>query len=118
MARYIALGDAPTLSLYVASPNWNQLMARGDLIKKLFASYGRDSDFRAVAELIVAEEEKKGNTVLARALRKQLEAAASRQNERASQLGPRPPGEMPKGLAPLIPFPDAAADFVERIEPR
>lgn len=79
-------------------------MARGDLMKKLFASQGRDEEFRAVAEQIINEEEKKNNRVLAQSLRRSLEAAAPRQSR-------------PKGLAPLIPFPKAAGDFVERIEP-
>ena len=80
-------------------------MARGELMKKLLASYGRDDEFRAVAEQIINEEEKKNNRVLARSLRKTLEAGPS-----------RPSG--PKALAPLIPFPEAAADFIERIEPQ
>lgn len=80
-------------------------MARGELMKKLLASYGRDDEFRAVAEQIIDEEEKKNNRVLARSLRKTLDAGPSR------QAGPR-------ALAPLIPFPEAAADFIERIEPR
>lgn len=80
-------------------------MARGELMKKLLASYGRDEEFRAVAEQIISEEEKKNNRVLARSLRKTLEARAS-----------RPVG--PKALAPLIPFPEAAGDFVELIEPQ
>jgi hypothetical protein len=73
-------------------------------MKKLLASYGRDDEFRAVAEQIIDEEEKKNNRVLARSLRKTLATSPS-----------RPTG--PKALAPLIPFPDAAADFVERVEP-
>ena len=80
-------------------------MARGELMKKLLASYGRDDEFRAVAEQIIDEEEKKNNRVLARSLRKTLEGSRG-----------RPTG--PKALAPLLPFPDAAADFVERVEPR
>ncbi|WP_245439173.1 hypothetical protein [Bradyrhizobium sp. SK17] len=74
-------------------------------MKKLLASYGRDDEFRAVAEQIIGEEEKKNNRVLARSLRKTLEAGPS-----------RPSG--PKALAPLLPFPEAAADFIERIEPQ
>lgn len=80
-------------------------MARGELLKKLLGSYGRDEEFRAVAEQIIDEEEKKNNRVLAKSLRQTLNA------------GPRR-SSVAKGLAPLIPFPDAAADFVERIEPR
>src|SRR4051812_2899833 len=79
-------------------------MARGELMKKLLASYGRDDEFRAVAEQIIDEEERKNNRVLARSLRKTLEASPS-----------RPP--RPKALAPLIPFPEAAGDFVELVEP-
>ena len=83
-------------------------MARGELMKKLLASYGRDEEFRAVAEQIILEEEQKNNRVLARSLRKTLEAAPA---------VPEGPGRSPKGLAPLIPFPDAASDFVEKVEP-
>lgn len=79
-------------------------MARGELMKKLLASYGRDDEFRAVAEQIILEEEQKNNRVLARSLRKTLDNAQSTPAR-------------PKALAPLIPFPDAASDFVERIEP-
>ncbi|KRA67033.1 AAA family ATPase [Caulobacter sp. Root656] len=79
-------------------------MARGELMKKLLASYGRDEEFRAVAEQIIGEEEKKNNLVLARSLRRTLDAAPS-----------RPP--KPRGLAPLIPFPEAAGDFIELVEP-
>lgn len=83
----------------------DDLMARGELMKKLLASYGRDEEFRAVAEQIIDEEEKKNNRVLAKSLRRTLEAGPSRPSA-------------PKALAPLIPFPEAAADFVERVEPR
>jgi len=79
-------------------------MARGELMKKLLASYGRDEEFRAVAEQIITEEEKKNNRVLARTLRKTLEAAPSQPSR-------------PKALAPLIPFPEAAGDFIEAVEP-
>lgn len=79
-------------------------MARGELMKKLLASYGREEEFRAVAEQIIDEEEKKNNRVLARSLRKSLEAAPSR-------------SVRPKALAPLIPFPEAASDFIEPVEP-
>jgi SpoVK/Ycf46/Vps4 family AAA+-type ATPase len=78
-------------------------MARGELMKKLLASYGRDEEFRAVAEQIIVEEEKKNNVVLARSLRKSLDLRA---------VSPRP-----KGLAPLIPFPEAASEFIELVEP-
>lgn len=78
-------------------------MARGELMKKLLASYGRDEEFRAIAEQIIDEEEKKNNTVLARSLRKTLD----------NPLRP----ERPKALAPIIPFPEAAGDFIELVEP-
>ncbi|MGE3779628.1 MAG: AAA family ATPase, partial [Pirellulaceae bacterium] len=74
------------------------------LMKKLLASYGRDEEFRAVAEQIIDEEERKNNRVLASSLRKTLEAGPS-----------RPP--RPKALAPLIPFPEVAGEFVELVEP-
>lgn len=53
-------------------------MARGELMKKLLASYGRDDEFRAVAEQIILEEEQKNNRVLARSLRQTLDHASNR----------------------------------------
>ncbi|QQS10770.1 MAG: ATP-binding protein [Rhodospirillales bacterium] len=79
-------------------------MARGELMKKLLVSYGRDEEFRAVAEQIISEEERKNNRALARSLRKALDSATT--NPSAGRT-----------LAPLIPFPDATSNFVERIEP-
>jgi SpoVK/Ycf46/Vps4 family AAA+-type ATPase len=79
-------------------------MARGELMKRLLASYGQDDEFRAVAEQIILEEEQKNNRVLARSLRRTLENAPAK---------PKPM----LGLAPLLPFPDGASDFVERVEP-
>lgn len=79
-------------------------MARGELMKKLLASYGRDDEFRAVAEQIITEEEKKNNNVLARSLRRSLDAGPSSATR-------------PKALASLIPFPEAAGDFIELVEP-
>lgn len=82
-----------------------EIMARGELMKKLLASYGRDEEFRAVAEQIISEEEKKNNLALARTLRRTLETR---------DFATKPSG---KTLAPLIPFPDAANDFIDRVEP-
>lgn len=79
-------------------------MARGELLKKLLASYGRDEEFRAVAEQIILEEEQKNNRVLARSLRRSLSDTADKQRE-------------PRALTPLFPLTDAANEFVERIEP-
>jgi SpoVK/Ycf46/Vps4 family AAA+-type ATPase len=79
-------------------------MARGELMKQLLASYGRDEEFRAVAEQIILEEEQKNNRVLARSLRRTLDNAANRSSQ-------------PKALAPLFSSPDAAHDFVERLAP-
>jgi SpoVK/Ycf46/Vps4 family AAA+-type ATPase len=80
-------------------------MARGELMKKLITSYGRDDTFRAVAEQIIGEEERKGNRVLASSLRKSLD----RLGEDAL---PRAPASK------LLPFPDEARDFIQRVEPR
>lgn len=82
-----------------------QTMARAELMKKLVASYGRDDEFRSVVEQIIQEEEKKNNRVLAKSLRQTLEGSPGKAGA-------------PKALAPLFPFPEAAADFVERIEVR
>jgi SpoVK/Ycf46/Vps4 family AAA+-type ATPase len=79
-------------------------MPRGELMKKLLASYGQDDEFRAVAEELIREEEKKNNTVLAKSLRKSLG------NEKAK-------ASPPSRLSPLLPFPDAATDYVERVQP-
>lgn len=79
-------------------------MARGELIKKLLASYGHEEDFRAVVEQIVSEEEKKNNRVLARSLRKTLDNIGAVK---------RPTGQ----LSRLIQFPDEARDFIQRVEP-
>jgi SpoVK/Ycf46/Vps4 family AAA+-type ATPase len=71
-------------------------MARGELVKKLFASFGRDDEVRAVALQIIDEEEKKNNKVLARSLRLSLEASSS-PRPRPSRLQPIPAA---KGAAP------------------
>ena len=79
-------------------------MARGELMKKLLANYGQEDEFRAIVEQIISEEEKKNNRVLARSLRKTLE-----------NLGSRPHRN---GLSRLVPFPDEARDFIQRVEPK
>ncbi|MBK8907785.1 MAG: ATP-binding protein [Rhodospirillales bacterium] len=79
-------------------------MARGELMKKLLLSYGRDDEFRTVVEQIIDEEEQKNNRVLARSLRKALEGVAARPQS--------------KGLTRLISFPDDANEFIQRVEPR
>ncbi len=79
-------------------------MARGDLMKKLIASYGRDDVFRTVVEQIIGEEERKNNRILARSLRKSLDQIG--ESARVA-----PPSK-------LLPFPDEARDFIERIEPQ
>jgi hypothetical protein len=80
-------------------------MARGELMKRLLASYGREDEFRSVAEEIIREEEQKDNRVLARSLRRTLESTRSG-------------APATRSLAPLLPFPDGASEFVERLEPR
>lgn len=80
-------------------------MARGELMKKLITSYGRDDRFRSVVEQIIGEEEGKGNRVLAGSLRKSLD----RLGEDGSRSAP---------ASKLLPFPDEARDFIQRVEPR
>src|SRR5688572_14658377 len=80
-------------------------MPRGELMKKLLASYGRDDEFRAIAEEMIREEEQKNNTVLAKSLRKSLGNGSSKQ-------------AAPSRLRSLLPFPDEANDFVERVQPK
>ncbi len=72
-------------------------------MKKLLASFGHEDEFRAVAEQIIGEEERKKNRVLANTLRKTLENIGQTTS--------------PKSLAPLLPFPDEAAEFIQRVEP-
>lgn len=79
-------------------------MARGELVKKLLASYGHEEDFRAVVEQIISEEEKKNNRVLARSLRKTLNNIVATK-PRSGQL------------SRLVPFPDEANEFIQRMEP-
>ena len=78
-------------------------MARGELLKNLLLSYGRDEEFRQVVEQIIVEEEKKNNRIVAKGLRKALDNLGGRSRS--------------KGLSPLIPFPDEAGEFIHRIEP-
>lgn len=80
-------------------------MARGELMKKLITSYGRDDKFRTVVEQIIGEEERKGNRVLAGSLRKSLDHLG----EGATQTAP---------ATKLLPFPDEARDFIQRVEPK
>lgn len=79
-------------------------MARGELMKKLLINYGRDDEFRTVVEQIIAEEEKKNNKVLARGLRKALDGIST--------------PTAPKEFNRLVPFPDDANEFIQRVEPR
>lgn len=79
-------------------------MARGELMKKLISSYGRDEAFRSVVEQIIGEEERKNNRVLARSLRTSLD-----------HLGE---GAKSGAMARLLPFPDEAGDFIRRVEPQ
>jgi hypothetical protein len=40
-------------------------MARGELMKRLLASYGREDELRSVAEEIIREEEQKNRRTIA-----------------------------------------------------
>ncbi|KGJ01724.1 ATPase family associated with various cellular activities (AAA) [Paracoccus halophilus] len=79
-------------------------MARGELVKKLLASYGHEEEFRAVVEQIISEEEKKNNRVLASSLRKTLDNIGTAARSAT-------------GLSRLVPFPDEANDFIQRMVP-
>lgn len=81
-------------------------MARGELMKKLLASYGNDSEFRSVAERIISEEEKKNNKVLANSLRRTLENSQAIGSNYSL-----------KGLEKFTPTLEGTNDFVERVEP-
>ena len=65
-------------------------MARGDLLKKLFISHisKNDNDFKSVAENIVREELRKGNSLLAKDLQKILDADASLFLNRPDPINP------------------------------
>lgn len=71
-------------------------MPRGDLLKKLFASYKRQEEFRNVALEIIGDEERKKKIAFARALRKSLEAGTvakisnGSDRERSLELQPLP----------------------------
>ena len=65
-------------------------MARGALLKKLLASYGREDEFRAVAEQIIDEEEKKNNRFVRRLKRDPLALLALRRSRRSSRSRKRP----------------------------
>lgn len=68
-------------------------MARGELLRKLFASHSRrdEHDFRAVALQIIAEEQQKQNHALARELLNMLD------NPPAAKMLPKvPPDVLPK----------------------
>ena len=80
-------------------------MARGELMKKLITSYGRDETFRNVVLQIISAEERKGNRVLANSLKKSLDGLGD--------VAPRPA----QG-SKLLPFPDEARDFIQQVEPR
>jgi SpoVK/Ycf46/Vps4 family AAA+-type ATPase len=79
-------------------------MARGELVKKLIASYGHDEAFRAIVEQIISEEERKNNHVLARSLRKTLDNIGSTTRQA-------------RGLSRLPAFPDEVNDFILRVKP-
>jgi SpoVK/Ycf46/Vps4 family AAA+-type ATPase len=81
-------------------------MARGELMKKLLASYGNDKEFRSVAEKIISEEEQKNNKVLANSLRRTL--------ENSQTIGVN---HSLKGLEIFSPVVEGTNDFVERVEP-
>ena len=80
-------------------------MMRSELMKKLIMSYGQDDRFRIVVEQIIVEEERKGNRVLANSLSKSLDHLG----EGAIQTTPG---------SNLLPFPDEARDFIQRVEPQ
>ena len=80
-------------------------MARGELMKKLITSYGRDDRFRTVVEQIIGEEERKGNRVLAASLRKSLDHLGEGATRTAH-------------ASKLLPFPDEARDFIQRVVPQ
>lgn len=65
-------------------------MARGELLKRLIGSYGRDDAFREVALEIIEEEERKNNVVLAGALRRALDERGGSEKPETKVLRPLP----------------------------
>src|SRR5262245_52619558 len=81
-------------------------MAKADQLKKLIASYGRPSEFRATVLKIIEDEHRKGHIPLAVSLKRSLDAHV--RDEASPGTG---------GLAHVDPLTDPAADLVEVIEP-
>jgi len=81
-------------------------MPKGELVRKLIASYGRSDEFRAVALQIIEDAEKSNQRPLASSLRKSLDANAA-----------AAPSSNVRRLAPLADATDPAQQFLDAIEP-
>lgn len=81
-------------------------MARGELMKQLFKSYGQEQLFREVADQIIEEEEKKSNVILASSLRRALS-----ENNTKNKIEE-------KVLRPLTHMVREKSDFLEEVKIR
>lgn len=82
-------------------------MAKADQIKKLIASYGRPTDFRAAAMSIIDDEHRKGHTPLAASLKRVLDASVQSAT----------PGA-PSSLTNIDLLADPAGELVDVTEPQ
>jgi SpoVK/Ycf46/Vps4 family AAA+-type ATPase len=87
-------------------------MAKADHIKRLFASFGRPDDFRAVATKIIEDEHRKGHIPLANALKRTLDTHV--------RVDPKAPGRptQPGALIHADLVSDPALELVDILEPR
>lgn len=81
-------------------------MPKGELVRKLIASYGRSDEFRAVALQIIEDAERSNQRPLANSLRKSLDANAA-----------AGPSSNVRRLAPLADATDPAQQFLDAVEP-
>jgi SpoVK/Ycf46/Vps4 family AAA+-type ATPase len=82
-------------------------MAKADQIKKLIASYGRPTEFRAAATAIIDDEHRKGHTPLAASLKRVLDASVQ----------PTSAGS-PSGLTNVELLADPAGELVDITDPQ
>ena len=80
-------------------------MAKADQIKKLIASYGRPTEFRAAAMTIIDDAHRKGHVPLAASLKRVLDASVQTSGA-------------PSGLANIDLLADPAGELVDATEPQ
>ena len=82
-------------------------MAKADQIKKLIASYGRPTEFRAAAMTIIDDEQRKGHTPMAVTLKRVLDASVQSSTSTA-----------PSSLTNIDLLADPAGELVDVTEPQ